>query len=165
MIDPPCKIPYQPRWGGIIVPGLFFALCAVGLGEKASTNDRGLILEGIFHLSPWAATVFYWVLTAFSALFVLASLLLAIKRVTSNQFLQLEHDAVIVPHGFLLKKSARVPYASIAGISEMNVKRQRSLRLFTPDRKYAISASMLPNNEVYQQVKQLIVERVGAVGH
>jgi len=57
---------------------VFFAVCALVIAEEAATNDRGLILEGIFRFSPHGATVFYWVLAGLSALFVLAALFLAV---------------------------------------------------------------------------------------
>jgi len=105
--------------------------------------------------------LFYWVLAGISALFVLVAVFLALVRISTDRSLEIEADAVILPHGFLLRKLSRVPYSSIASVSEMVVKGQKSLRLHTSSRKYAISASLLPSQEVYAQLKQLIVERVG----
>jgi hypothetical protein len=140
---------------------VFFAVCALVIAEEAATNDRGLILEGIFRFSPHGATVFYWMLAGLSALFVLAALFLAVARLSTDRYLQLESDAVILPHGFLQTKLSRVPYSSIATVSEVIVKGQKSLRLHTSSRKYAISASLLPSDHVYVQLRQLIAERVG----
>ena len=104
MIQPPCKIPYRPRWTVVVGSGVFFAVCALVIAQEAATNDRGLILEGIFRFSPHGATVFYWVLAGLSALFVLAALFLAVARLSTDRYLQLESDALILPHGFLQTK-------------------------------------------------------------
>jgi hypothetical protein len=163
MIQLPCKIPYTPGWTFIIGSGLFFAVCGASLAEEASTNDRGLVLEGIFHFSPQGATVSYWVLAGFSALFVLTTILLAGVRITISPFLEITSDAVIIPHGFLLRKTSRVQYSTIAALSEIVVKRHKLLRIRTPTGKFAINSSLLPSRNLYTEIKQFLIERTGRI--
>ncbi len=53
---------YRPSPKVMVLSGLFFGACAAVLGHKASTNTRGLMLNGIIELSPSGASTFYWVL-------------------------------------------------------------------------------------------------------
>jgi len=59
-----------------------FDACAIALGFEASSNDRGVIINGIIELDTEQATVFYWVLSSGGAAFVVTSCVLAFQRLT-----------------------------------------------------------------------------------
>ncbi|PWU19109.1 MAG: hypothetical protein C5B50_07385 [Verrucomicrobia bacterium] len=160
-IQVPSKIPYRPKWTVIVWTGIFFAICAVALAYAATTNDRGLNLEGIVEFSAQGASVFYWILAGGSALFVVADVLLAAMRMTTERYLVVETDAIVLPPTLLRSNPRHVPYCSISGVSEIKVKGQKFLRLRTSSHKYDIGASLMPTEEMYQQLKQFIAEKAG----
>src|SRR3989442_11062131 len=81
---------YNARWWVIIGAGGFFAVCALVLGNKTLTNDRGAIIEYFIRLDQRGATAFFWSLTACSVLFVIAALGAAIRRVISPRALKID---------------------------------------------------------------------------
>jgi hypothetical protein len=62
-------------YGQFALASLFFAVAAIFMASRASTNDRGLIINGIIHLEADGADVFYGVLAALSAAFVIVGVL------------------------------------------------------------------------------------------
>jgi hypothetical protein len=127
---------------------LFFGACAVVLGHKASTNTRGLILNGIIEFSPAGASAFFWVLTVFSLLFVLvAGWTIFTTFVHGIPDIVLSHDAISFPVGFAIKRALRLPYAEITGFSRSEVSGQRFLTLYTSNKKYHIVLNWLGAKE------------------
>src|ERR1044072_8583305 len=88
---------YQPKWTVILACATFFGLCAAVLGNKARTNNRGLIISGMIELSVDGATTFYWVLCFFGVCFVLIACLLAVHRLTHRQRIVFTPTSLIVP--------------------------------------------------------------------
>ena len=103
----------------MLICGLFFGACAAVIGQKASTNTKGLILNGIIEFSPSGASTFYWVLTALSILFVLvAGWMIVTTLVHGVPDVVLTNEAISFPVGFPIKRPFRLPYAEITGLSQ-----------------------------------------------
>lgn len=100
-MQPPRRFSYTPKWIGILGCMGFFGLCAAVMSYEASYNRSGVIIEGIIRLGPGGATTFYWTLAAGALLFVLAGLLLIVRRIGNPQILEFTEDALLLPHGFL----------------------------------------------------------------
>jgi len=127
---------------------LFFGACAAVLGYKASTNTKGLILNGIIEFSPAGASTFFCVLTVFSLLFVLvAGWTIFTTFVHGIPYIVLSHDAISLPVGFPIKRSVRLPYAEVTGFSRSEVSGQRFLTLHTSHKKYHIVLNWLGSKE------------------
>src|SRR6266496_4180136 len=156
VMQPPWKTPYRPSWTSVILGSAFFCFCAASLAWQATTNDRGLILNGVITFSPREASVFYWILSAFSVLFVILAILLVFARIRSSTFLELTSDALIIPRGFAGKRFRRISYSDIASISELSVAGSKSLRIRTATAQFWISSSVLPTSEDYQELKQFL---------
>jgi|GEM_PF-6443830 len=62
--------PYNPKATTSILCILFFGASAAVLVWEAATNDRGLILNGVFRLSESAAATSLWILSGLSVAFV-----------------------------------------------------------------------------------------------
>ena len=69
------EYPYKARPGPMLVAMAFFGACAAEMAHAAVTNDRGLILDGIFSFSVRGATVFYWCVAAVSMVIVLVAIM------------------------------------------------------------------------------------------
>jgi len=155
----PCRYPYNPRWQMILFGAAFFGAGGVFMAHKAMHNSAGLIINGIITLGPTGAIVFYWVIAAACGVFVLGSLIFTIRRVVSPKVLELGTDALILPHGFLQTKVARVPYSEIQSLSEAKVSGQTFLYITAGVRRFTITASLLGESEIYLAVKSFLASR------
>jgi len=152
----PKSYPYRAKITTMLMCILFFALCAAVLGFKAVTNDRGLILNGIFTLSEQGASVFFWILTATSLAFVVMGLLLIIQRATGVLSLELTECELKIPRGFIKKTLTHVNLSEVTKISEMEVQGQKFLYLHTAAKKFCVNRSLMPSKKCYDEIKELI---------
>ena len=148
--------PYRAKITTMLMCIFFFSLCAAVLGFKAVTNDRGLILNGIFTFSEHGASVFYWILTATSLAFVAMGVLLIVQRATGVLNLELTENELRIPSGFIKKTLIYVSLSEITRISEMEVHGQRFLYLHTAAKKFCVNRSFMPSKESYNEFKELI---------
>jgi len=151
---------YRPRWSIIILGVLFFALCAAMMGSAAVDNDRGLIINGIIRFGLDGATVFYWVLAAFSAGFVVLFIFLAYHRLTFQQRLVFGPAAMTGPASRWSKQERQIAYRDITGLSMTTFRGQKFLYIAHPDGKYTIAATMLPSGKAFSEVCELLTSRV-----
>jgi hypothetical protein len=156
--------PYKPKVGTMAAAVLLFGACAAVLAIKASTNDRGLILDSIIELGVENATAFYWVLAVLSLAFAATGLLFFVGSAGGTAHLSITPTEVRIPHGFFrLKRSVNViPFAEVKEISETTVHGQQFLNLHTPKRKHSLARSMMPSDHAYEEAKKLIAEMVAA---
>jgi hypothetical protein len=130
------------------------------MAYEATHNKAGLIINGIITLGPNGANVFYWVIAAIGGIFVLAAVVLAVRRLVSYRVLELGADALLLPHGFLAIKISRIPYADIEGVSESQMSGQKYLWVRACGRKFTIGASLLPDRDSYAFVRDFLMSRV-----
>jgi len=140
---------------------MLFGLGAAVLAHEAKHNQGGAIIEGIIRLGPHGATVLLWALAGFSIGFVLIGLMLAVHRMTNSRVLELTEDSILLPHGFLQAQVTRVQYSDIIQVSETKVSSQTFLNLITANRKFCITASLLPDKESYDEIREFFRSRVG----
>ncbi len=158
--SPPKIYPYHPKATTIILCILFFSACAAVLGWEAATNDRGLILNGIFTLSENGASNFYWVLAALSVGFVFMGVLIAVQRLTGSLSLQITDSAVHIPSGFIKKNITEVAFSDVINLSETAVQGQRLFCLHTPKKKYHLNRALMPSKADYEEAKALITAAI-----
>jgi hypothetical protein len=154
------EYPYRPSWRAIIFSALWFGLCAAFLGSEAAHNDQGLLINGIIGLGPGGATVFYWILTALSAGFVVISAFLAYHRLTFQQQLVFGPAVMTVPVSRWSRETQRIEYRSIEALSKTAVYGQQFLYITHPGGKYTLSMAMLPSKAVFAQISELLAARV-----
>jgi hypothetical protein len=150
------EFPYRPRWTTILLGGFFFAACALFLGYRAATNVRGLIIEGFIRLDPERARVFYGVLAALGAGFVIASCFLAVHRLTFEQRLTFGPTAMTVPASRWSRTTKQIAYRDIRQLSIATVSGQTFLHVHHVGGKFTVVASMLPSREAFDEVQALI---------
>ena len=150
----------------MLLCGLFFGVCAAVLGHKASTNTRGLILNGIIEFDPSGASIFYWVLTVFSFLFVLAAgWTIVTTLVHGVPDVVLTDDAISFPAGFPVKRPFRLPYSEITGLSRSEVSGQRFLMLHTATKKHHVVLNWLGSKEAEVALPQELAQRLSRTGN
>ena len=98
------RYPYKPKITVILLSMLFFVGCTLVLANVARTNDRGLILDKVIEFSPEGATIFYWVLTVASALFVLIAIMVIYTGLTTDKEIILTENDITAPRSGLSKK-------------------------------------------------------------
>ena len=109
----PRRYPYNPKMRAILGSILLFGACSAFMADMAIHNTVGLIINGIITLGPAGATVFYWIIAAGNAGFVLLGLLLTLRRIASPKVFELGTDALLLPHGRAQSKTTRIAYSDI----------------------------------------------------
>jgi hypothetical protein len=154
------EFPYRSRWTTIVFAGLFFAACALML-IHASTQGRGLILNGSIRLDPGQAAVFYEVLAGLCVVFVIGACLMACHRLTVPQRLTFGPSAMRVPASGWSRETRQIAYCDIRKLSLVNVSRETFLEVHHARGKVTILASMLPSRQVFEEVRALLVAKTG----
>lgn len=157
----PQRIPYNPPWVTIILVILFFGTCSFFMAREALNNNAGIIINGVISLGTNGATIFYWVMSALGAGFVILGLLLIGRRIASHQVLELGTESLILPYGFMQRKTSIIAYADIEKVSEVEVSGQKFLYVHAKGLKYTVNASLFPNKETYAEVKSFLASWVG----
>jgi hypothetical protein len=157
----PCRIPYNPKWGMIALAILFFGACSVFMALEAMNNNAGLIINGVITLDPNGATLFYWVISALGAGFVLMGLLLTGRRIISHQVLDIGTEELLLPWGFMQRKTATIIYADIDKVTEVDVSGQKFIYVTAKGLRYTITASLFPDKKTYEEVKSFLASQGG----
>ncbi len=133
------------------------------MGHDASTNTKGMIIDGVITLGPQGATVFLWTMCAASWAFVLVALLLTLRNrsLADPQILGTRIGCAFFSRtvGFQTR-TARIPYAEIQDLSETRVNRQVFLYVLSGGRKYAITAALFSEEGDYAFVKDFLFSAV-----
>ena len=147
---------YRPGLAVVLLSGIFFAACALVLGARAYTNDRGLVINGIIELSPGSATVFYCVLTGFSVGFVAAAAVLAGTQLTLHQRIAYTETCLILPRSRWSAEEVTVPFSDILSYSAREIYGQRMLTIVYKGGKFTVGASMLPSTEAFDEICKVV---------
>lgn len=129
---------------------VFFALCGVVLYHEYTTNDRGLIINGIITLDKGGADIFYLVLAICSALFVVAGIAsLFIGRV-KKEYLRLYSDRIEIPWK---KEAAAVQFNMIEGIKRTDISGTIIVEITTKDgKKYSITNARVKGKKEFGEI-------------
>jgi hypothetical protein len=147
---------YRAKVMPLIVGLALFSACAVAAGGGALENDRGLLVNGIVLFGPAAATAFYWFLFGFSCMLVGLSGLVIVRSLFWPSYLVFDGDGLIVPFGFLQRKTVRIAYSAITHIIEERGFGQISLVVSHEGSKTRILRGMLPSIDAYNSVGSLL---------
>lgn len=156
----PLVFTYKAKPAPVIGAILFFGLGGWFMNETAKTNQRGLIIEHLIHLSPEQATLFYHGIALLSLGFVLLALFV-IPQLFIHRELVLEHDAAILPVGFFSKRQQRIPLDSIHDVRITTVRKKYTfVTIYHDAGKTKINGSMLPNAGDIDLVLRWLAERI-----
>ncbi len=157
---PKLVYPYRPRVLPMLFASLFFAVCGVGLAFEAKSNEQGLIIDGLIRLDPGQATIFYWVLSVTSAVFVVGGLWALVRAFTSRHELVLDDTTFSVPKSGYSDTIVTTRYADVLSMARQQIRNQRFL-VIQAKSKVTITSLMLPGREVFEEVCQQLESRVG----
>lgn len=154
------EYPYKAKPWMMLAGIAFFGACAAGMGYRAITNDRGLILNGIFTFSVEGATIFYWCIAAAAAIFVAGAVFALLAGLTNPMAVRLTATEFSAPkHGFT-KKPTVIPLHDIKEIGIQTVQKQRFMNIYFRNGKLSIAQSMLPNSEAFEKLHSGLVAKV-----
>ena len=139
---------------------IFFGLCGIVVAHKASENEQGLILNEIIKFSERRADIFYWSLVVCSMSFVAIGIYSIFDSLRATLALEVSETEVKIPKGFGKKSHVTILIEEITNISETRVSGQCFLNLSAHNQKVAISKSMMPSKESYEEVKGLLCETI-----
>ena len=154
------KSPYKPKILVMLLASLFFAACSAGMAYAAVTNDRGLIINGIITLSESGATVFFWVIAAVSAVFVLGGTWGIIVGLTSDRRLTITENGLRAPKSGYSRQYVTIKFPAIVKVSMQAVNKQQFMTLHHSTGKLSIAQSMLPDKEAFEEVVRIITQKM-----
>ena len=150
---------YRPKWTVILLGVLFSAMACLFFVDKARTNARGLLINGIIELSPSQASVFFWILAGTSAAFVAACAFLIAFWSNTRQRIALSATSLIIPLSRWSAREISVDYGSITALKTTQVGRQKFLKVSHPNGSFTIAASMLPYPENIDEILRILSDR------
>src|SRR4051812_25235813 len=115
------EYPYKPNIPAFLLIILLFGTGAYYMYHNALANDRGVIIDYIFRFDVQGATIFYWVMAALSAGFVILGAAGLVTSAFSTGLLRLTEDELQLPYG-LLRKTHTIPYNQISSLKLMQIK-------------------------------------------
>jgi hypothetical protein len=155
----PRRFSYNPSWNIILGAAVFFGGCSAFMAYKAIHNTVGLIINGIVFIGPRGATTFYWIISGLGGGFVLMAILLTLRRVANPRTLELSTDALVLPYGRFQSKTARIAYSDIQSVKEIEISGQRFFYVIASGLRYTVTASLFPDSESYDSVRDFLVSR------
>lgn len=141
---------YRSRWTQALLAIAFFGGCSALAVYQALQAPTGLVINGILHLGPTGARVFYWGLAGVGALFVLAGVWMVGNRLAHPQQVVLSADSVTLPfYRRFRPASATVPLAAIESLQTVSVNGQVFLYLYASGLRYTLLRDMFADNAAY----------------
>ncbi len=159
------EIPLQRPYGRLTLGLIVTAFAGLFMLHEADTNVRGLIINGVIHLDPGQADVFYVVMSLFclaGAVLVLLSLY-ALAR--SRQFrLKIDADEIRLPGTPLWKDRGEVaiPLAEVVGVeapSPQAKQKPQHIVIVAQDGRFPLPVAWLPDGWSPEAVAQAVITR------
>ncbi len=150
----------QKKWIGPAC-ALFFAGCTWVLVGLAKTNSVGLIINHMIELEPGSATIFYWVLAAFSAIMTAGGIILSAAAFQAPGEIILGESEISLPKSRLNAKTMiSIPYAAIKRLEHVTVQRQEFLHIYHGQSKQSVIGGMLPTKVDFEALCTELAGRV-----
>ena len=163
MSDSPLEYPYKAKAGLMLACIAFFGACAATMAHAALTNDRGLIVNGIFRFGTEGATVFYWCVVGASLMFVLMGVLGLVPGLKNPGSIRLTSTELSAPKNGFTRKATRIPLREIVDVGVQEIQKQRFLTVHHRAGKLSVAQSMLPNSEAFEKLHAALVAGVNRV--
>jgi hypothetical protein len=136
----------------MLIAGIFFGLSTALMVHLASTNDRGLVINGIIHLDRDDAAIFWWGMAAASAVMAAIGLMKTLFGLLSNQSLSISDTELSAPKSLLSPANTVIPLSSIVRLELKSVRNFHFLKVHHRDGKLTIQSANLPDAEAFEIV-------------
>ncbi|MGB0799583.1 MAG: hypothetical protein ACPGRD_09730 [Planktomarina sp.] len=151
---------YNAKPWVMLLCALFFLACTLVLWQVAGTNDRGLRFYGIFTLGPAGATIFYYVLTALSAGFVMIGTWAAVAGICRKGVIVLSDTSITSPKNPMRAATVTIPYAQILGMRLVKVSSQQFLEVQHTNGKLTIQKQAMKNKAAFAELQTALSDRI-----
>jgi hypothetical protein len=122
------------------------------MARAAATNDRGLVIDAIIHLSPENACTFYLVLAGASFAFVLALLFYILPQNFIPRFIILHSNAITLPGAAFDRSHYKVAPGEITHFKLTVVKNRRFLKIYISDRTFPVNPMWLSEPDAFAEI-------------
>ena len=136
-----------------------FGAGALFMGHEAMVNDRGLIINGLIHLGPDGATIFYWCIAAVCGAFVAVGVPAFIVGLMSSHRVTLTATDISAPRFGFSRTPTLVKLNDVQHVNVQVVQKQRFLNIHHASGKLTINESYLPSRAVFEELCAAIVNR------
>jgi len=92
----------------------------------------------------------------FGLLPIIGGVILGARRFAVYRFLLLDRDELVLPTGVFQRRITKIPHASIRRVWRTYLPGTVLLRIATPDGKFEIPSTLLPDSESYLAVEQFL---------
>ena len=158
----PTVVPLRRPYPEIALATLLFTACAAFFAHRASTNDRGLILNGIIHFEPGGADTFYAVMALLSLGMAGLALVGALRVSQIKEFrILVGSKSVTFPAGPLYRaKEVTVPLDRIVAVETQPAAKPVTLLVREDDAAYAIPSRWFTEGWTPREAADVIIARV-----
>jgi hypothetical protein len=131
----------------LILGILMFGGCGAWFVRLGATSSRGVVIEGLIHLGPGGARIFFAVLAALSFGMVAIAVLGAIRLMGGKLHVDIDDDSITLPGRPLRPRPHRFAFAEITGASQLQLGGQVVLTIQDAHAKSSITRSHLGRGE------------------
>jgi hypothetical protein len=155
-------VPLRRPYPEIALGMLLFTACAAFFAHRASTNDRGLILNGIIHFDPGGADTFYAVMAGLSLCFAGLAVAGALRVSQIKAFrILVGAKSVTFPAGPLYRaKEVTVPLDRIVAVETHPAAKPVTLVVREDDAAYAIPSRWFTAGWSAPEAAEVIITQV-----
>ncbi|MBC7796864.1 MAG: hypothetical protein H7Z37_08330 [Pyrinomonadaceae bacterium] len=150
---------YKPKLWVLFLAGGFFAL-GIPISIYAASENRGLIINGIITLSPYQAGIFWLIIGAACAVFVLLAVLTVATRFVFKQRIALSSTALIMPKSRFSGVEKLIEYKDINSLSVSTIQGQTFLYVLHSSGKDTIAASMMPSRATFDDLCEALAKKI-----
>jgi hypothetical protein len=154
--------PYKPKLGASVGALLISSMVAVGFWSDALTNDRGLIIDGVIHLSAHGATVFYWVgAVLMGSMTLMGGPVLVLSALRGHRIV-LTSTTLAVPKAGYSSQATTIPLTDIQRLWLQTTYKQQLLHIYHRGGKLTVVRSWLPSNAAFEALCSELARHVPA---
>jgi hypothetical protein len=135
---------YRLGWPKFLIATAATAVATWFCANLASSNDRALSIEGVIHLSPFGATVFWWVVAAVCGLGTLMFLYFGLWQVVGDRRITLDEESITFPTLRLSRHVHRVRAIEITSYTVRYYRQYTYLTIWRGRRLFTVNSRWLP---------------------
>jgi hypothetical protein len=154
-------IPLRRPFTQLVLAALLFGGAAAFFAHRASTNDRGLILNGIIHFDPDGADVFYVVMALLSAgMSAMGAFgMWRLSRIDPFRVV-IRKKSISLPSGPPVRAAeSTISFRDVVGVELLPPQKPVRLAIHAAGGTHGIAANTLPEGWTLREIGDLVMER------
>lgn len=148
----PIRFKYKPKFLRLLFAILVFALLSYLSINDAIHNDRGLVINNIFHFSRRGATVLYSFFGLCFTLIFFISIIFFYTNITTKKEIFVFDSQINLPKSAFSSKMISIKYKHVLSLKMRTLEKQRSLLIEHINGTTVISEEMLENKDAFEKL-------------